>query len=171
MSRELVTYIILGSRDRLKNIKIPQSSSTEEYIPANLEINGNSEKKLDDLVGSAKGNIIVFLPPSSQPTKKSKEILEKISMIDISSWGWFKFSSKKKNFLNNIKKISTQVRSIPDIEQGIFFNKGIYYSVGGIGKFGTSPFKELSKRFYSRIDPQNPLPALIIRSKNFNIFL
>ena len=70
----------------------------------------------------------------------------------------------------NIKKISTQVRSIPDIEQGIFFNKRIYFSVGGIGKFGTSPFKELSKRFYSRIDPQNPLPALIIRSKNFNIF-
>ena len=104
MSRDLVTYIILGSRDRLKNIKIPQSSSTEEYIPANLEKNGNSEKKLDDLVGLAKGNIIVFLPPSSQPTKKSKEILKKISMIDISSWGWFKFSSKKKNFLSNIKK-------------------------------------------------------------------
>ena len=135
-----------------------------------MEKNGNSEKKLDDLVGLAKGNIIVFLPPSSQPTKKSKEILKKISMIDISSWGWFKFSSKKMNFLSNIKKISTQVRSIPDIEQGIFFNKRIYFSVGGIGKFGTSPFKELSKRFYSRIDPQNPLPALIIRSKNFNIF-
>ena len=92
MSRDLVTYIILGSRDRLKNIKIPQSSSTEEYIPANLEKNGNSEKKLDDLVGLAKGNIIVFLPPSSQPTKKSKEILK-------SWWNYlydkYKISGKK----------------------------------------------------------------------------
>ena len=74
-------------------------------------------------------------------------------------------------------RINLHVATIPDpnvyledIEQGIFFNKRIYFSVGGIGKFGTSPFKELSKRFYSRIDPQNPLPALIIRSKNFNIF-
>ena len=61
MSRELVTYIILGSRDRLKNIKIPQSSSTEEYIPANLEKNGNSEKKLDDLVGLAKGLSLIHI--------------------------------------------------------------------------------------------------------------
>ena len=170
MSRDLVTYIILGSRDRLKNIKIPQSSSTEEYIPANLEKNGNSEKKLDDLVGLAKGNIIVFLPPSSQPTKKSKEILKKISMIDISSWGWFKFDDKKNNFLNNLKKISSSISSTPDFQQGIFFNKRLYFSVGGLGKFGTSPFKEISKRFYSRIDPQNPLPALIIRTKNITIY-
>ena len=122
MSRDLVTYIILGSRDRLKNIKIPQSSSTEEYIPANLEKNGNSEKKLDDLVGLAKGNIIVFLPPSSQPTKKSKEILKKISMIDISSWGWFKFSSKKKNFLSNIKKKSLRNNIDPKITNKIWKN-------------------------------------------------
>ena len=31
-------------------------------------------------------------------------------------------------------------------------------------------FKEIAKRFYSRIDPQNPLPALIIRTKNLKIF-
>ena len=32
------------------------------------------------------------------------------------------------------------------------------------------PFKEISKRLYSRIDPQNPLPSLIIRTKNLNLF-
>jgi hypothetical protein len=72
--------------------------------------------------------------------------------------------------IHNLKKISATIRSIPDIEQGIFFTKRLYFSVGGIGKMGKSPFKEISKRFYSRIDPQNPLPALIIRTKNFNIF-
>ena len=29
--------------------------------------------------------------------------------------------------------------------------------------------KEIAKRFYSRIDPQNPLPPLIIRTNNINI--
>ena len=91
-------------------------------------------------------------------------------MIDLSTWGWFKFNKNNNDMIQNIKKISASIRSIPNIEQGIFFTKRLYFSVGGIGKLGTSPFKEISKRFYSRIDPQNPLPALIIRTKNFNIF-
>ena len=56
------------------------------------------------------------------------------------------------------------------LEQGIFFNKRLYFSVGGIGNFGSDPFNEISKRFYTRIDPQNPLPALIIRTTNLEIF-
>ena len=70
----------------------------------------------------------------------------------------------------NLKKISSAMRSIPNLEQGIFFNKRLYFSVGGIGAFGAQPFKEISKRFYSRIDPQNPLPPLIIRTKNLELF-
>ena len=91
-------------------------------------------------------------------------------MIDLSTWGWFKFNKKNNDIIMNIKKISATMRSIPNIEQGLFFTKRLYFSVGGIGKLGKSPFKEISKRFYSRIDPQNPLPALIIRTKNLNIF-
>jgi hypothetical protein len=91
-------------------------------------------------------------------------------MIDQSSWGWFKYNDRKNDFIKSLKKISSSVRSIPNIEQGIYFTKRLYFSVGGIGKFGTSPFNEISKRFYSRIDPQNPLPALIIRTKNLDIF-
>ena len=76
-------------------------------------------------------------------------------MLDLSAWGWFRFKEKK-NFLQNIKKISTTLRNIPKLEQGIFFSKRLYFSVGGIGDFGSDPFKEISKRFYTRIDPQNP---------------
>ena len=76
----------------------------------------------------------------------------------------------KNDFIQNLKKVTSSMRSIPNIEQGIYFTKRLYFSVGGIGKFGTSPFNEISKRFYSRIDPQNPLPALIIRTKNLDIF-
>ena len=170
MNQELVTYIILGSAERLNKVKIPQSNKAEEFIPANFINKKDIQKDIDKLISSSKGNIIVLLPPSSIPNAKSKELLKKISMIDVSSWGWFKINDKKNDFINNLKKISSSVSSTPDLEQGIFFSKRLYFSVGGIGKFGTSPFKEISKRFYSRIDPQNPLPALIIRTKNIAIY-
>ena len=170
MSQELITYIVLGSHERLRGLKIPSLSDQEEYILANFTNNKLPEESLDRIISGSKGNLIVLLPPSALPNTKSKEVLKKISMIDQSSWGWFQFDERKNDFIQNLKKISSSIRSIPNIEQGIYFTKRLYFSVGGIGKFGISPFKELSKRFYSRIDPQNPLPALIIRTKNLDLF-
>ncbi len=170
MSQELITYIVLGSYERLRGLKIPSLSDQEEYILANFTNNKLLEESLDRIISGSKGNLIVLLPPSALPNTKSKEVLKKISMIDQSSWGWFQFDKRKNDFIQNLKKISSSIRSIPNIEQGIYFTKRLYFSVGGIGKFGISPFKELSKRFYSRIDPQNPLPALIIRTKNLDLF-
>ena len=169
MSQELVTYIVLGSANRLKKLKLPNSNKFEEYLFANFSENISYEKTIDKLITNSKGRIIVLLPPSSFPSSKSKESLKKISMIDLSTWGWFKFNDQK-DILHNIKKISASIRNIPDLQQGIYFNKRLYFSVGGIGNFGSQPFKEISKRFYSRIDPQNPLPALIIKTKNLGIF-
>ena len=169
MSQGLVTYIVLGSEERLKTLKLTESDKDEEYIFANFLNNISCEKKLDELVTNSSGNLIVFLPPSASPNLKAKNTLKKIAMLDLSAWGWFRFKEKK-NFLQNVKKISTSLRNIPKLEQGIFFSKRLYFSVGGIGDFGSDPFREISKRFYSRIDPQNPLPALIIRTKNLEIF-
>ena len=169
MSQGLVTYIVLGSEERLKTLKLPVSNIEEEYLFANFSNNVSCEKKLDQLVTNSCGNLIVFLPPSAFPNLKAKNALKKIAMLDLSAWGWFRFKEKK-NFLQNIKKLSTTLRNIPKLEQGIFFSKRLYFSVGGIGNFGSDPFKEISKRFYTRIDPQNPLPALIIRTTNLEIF-
>ena len=169
MSQGLVTYIVLGSEERLKTLKRPVSDKEEEYLFTNFSKNISCEKKLDELVTNSSGNLIVFLPPSAFPNLKAKNTLKKIAMLDLSTWGWFRFKEKK-NFLQNIKKISTTLRNRPELEQGIFFSKRLYFSVGGIGDFGSDPFKEISKRFYTRIDPQNPLPALIIRTTNLEIF-
>ena len=51
MNQELVTYIILGSAERLNKVKIPQSNKAEEFIPANF-IN----KKDKDLLKNAEVN-------------------------------------------------------------------------------------------------------------------
>ncbi|MDA7812065.1 hypothetical protein N8989_01655 [Gammaproteobacteria bacterium] len=169
MNQELVTYIVLGSESRLKNIKLPSANKYEEYLLANFSSNTSYQNQLDDLVTRSKGEVVVFLPPSSFPNIEAKEALKKIALIGLSSWGWFEYSLKRKNILQNIKKITTLVRSIPDIEQGIFFTKRLYFSIGGSGSFSSETFSEISKRLYSRIDPQKPLPALIIRTKNLKL--
>ena len=169
MSQELVTYIVLGSKERLKGLKLPTSDKDERYLFADFSRSISREKTLDELIANSDGTLIVLLPPSAIPNKKAKNALKKIAMLDLSAWGWFRFKEKK-DFLDNIKRFSTTIRNIPKLEQGIFFSKRLYFSVGGIGYFGIDPFKEIAKRFYSRIDPQNPLPALIIRTKNLEIF-
>ncbi len=171
MNQELITYIVLGSHKRLKGLKLPKSNHCEEFLSSNFENKNTSETELNDLITNSKGSLIVLLPPSSLPNKPSREVLKKMSKIDISSWGWFEFNKNiNSNIIQKFRKISAKVRSIPNLEQGIFFTKRLYFSVGGIGKLGESPFKEISKRFYSRFDPQKPLPALIIRTKNLDIY-
>tara|TARA_B100001057_G_scaffold114082_1_gene112409 strand:- start:589 stop:1101 length:513 start_codon:yes stop_codon:yes gene_type:complete len=170
LSQGLVTYIILGSAKRLQKLKVPPSTKTEEYLFSNFSSAKKDEVVIDELVANAKGRLIVLLPPSSIPNLKAKKALSKISMIDISSWGWFKFTKKNSDFIKSLKKLSVSIKSIPHLEQGIYFSKRLYFSVGGIGVINKSPFKEIAKRFYSRIDPQKPLPPLIIRTNNINIF-
>ena len=169
MSQELVTYIVLGSKSRLHGIKLPTNNKFEEYISLNFDSKHKILEKLDQLITASHGELIVLLPPSSYPNNLAKEALKKIALIGLSSWGWFQYNSKRKNLVQNIKKVNTLIRSIPDLEQGIYFSKRLYFSVGGFGSIEPNIFSEISKRLYSRIDPQKPLPALIIRTKNLQL--
>ena len=169
MSQELVTYIVLGSKSRLQGIKLPVNNKFEEYIPLSFDSKNNIQEKLDQLITTSHGELIVLLPPSSFPNNIAKEALKKIALIGLSTWGWFQYNSKRKNLVQNMKKVNTLIRSIPDLEQGIYFSKRLYFSVGGFGSTEPNIFSEISKRLYSRIDPQKPLPALIIRTKNLQL--
>ena len=169
MSQELVTYIVLGSKSRLQGIKLPVNNKFEEYIPLSFDSKNDIQEKLDQLITTSHGELIVLLPPSSYPNNIAKEALKKIALIGLSTWGWFQYNSKRKNLVQNIKKVNTLIRSIPDLEQGIYFSKRLYFSVGGLGSTEPNIFSEISKRLYSRIDPQKPLPALIIRTKNLQL--
>ncbi len=169
MSQELVTYIVLGSKSRLQGVKLPSNSKFEEYLSLSFDTKENILKKLDELITSSQGELIVLLPPSCYPNNFAKEKLKKIALIGLSSWGWFQYNSKRKNLVQNIKKVSSLIRSTPSLEQGIYFSKRLYFSIGGFGSIEPMIFSEISKRLYSRIDPQKPLPALIIRTKNLQL--
>ena len=167
MSQELVTYIILGSKDRLSKVKKIRVDEHEQCLHLNFE--SEIEKTLDNLVAKAKGGIIVLLPPSSTPNQETREILKKISLVNVSAWGWFKFNKNRKNILQSLGKITTLISGVPSFEQGLYFSKRLYFSVGGVGSLGISPFSEISKRLQSRLDPQKPLAALSIRTKNLTL--
>ena len=104
MNQELVTYIVLGSESRLKNIKLPLANKYEEYLLANFSSNTSYQNQLDDLVTRSKGEVVVFLPPSSFPNIEAKEALKKIALIGLSSWGWFEYSLKRKKHSSKYKK-------------------------------------------------------------------
>ena len=118
MGQELVTFIVLGSKSRLNGVKLPTNNKYEDYIFSNLDFQFSIEDQLNELITNSKGELIVFLPPSSFPNSEAKEALKKIALIGLSSWGWFEYSLTRKNIIQNIKKVSTLIRSIPDMEQG-----------------------------------------------------
>jgi hypothetical protein len=114
LSQELVTYIVLGSKSRLHGVKLPSNNKFEEYLPLSFDLKVNILKKLDKLITSSQGELIVLLPPSCHPNNFAKEQLKNIALIGLSSWGWFQYNSKRKNLVQNIKRVNTLIRSTPE---------------------------------------------------------
>jgi hypothetical protein len=85
LSQELVTFIVLGSKARLRGVKLPSDNKYEEYIHLNFDHKKDIQKNLDNLVTLSKGDLIVLLPPSSFPNTEAKEALKKIALIGLSS--------------------------------------------------------------------------------------
>lgn len=166
MSQELVTYIVLGSHSRLARLKKFKVENDEECIFLSFNDYASLVQTLDNVIADSSGSIIVLLPPSSIPKKKNRISLKKMAMINYPVWGWFDLPNSEDKVSSNLKKLNTFIRTTPSIEQGIYFTKNLYFSIGGMGKFKADYFTEISKRLYSRLDPQKPLAPLTSRSSS-----
>ena len=166
MSQELVTYIVLGSHSRLARLKKFKVENDEECIFLSFNDYASLVQTLDNVIADSSGSIIVLLPPSSIPKKKNRISLKKMAMINYPVWGWFDLPNSEDKVSSNLKKLNTFIRTTPSIEQGIYFTKNLYFSIGGMGKFKADYFTEISKRLYSRLDPQKPLSPLTSRSSS-----
>jgi hypothetical protein len=166
LSQELVTYIVLGSHSRLARLKKFKVENDEECIFLSFNDYASLVQTLDNVIADSAGSIIVLLPPSSIPKKKNRISLKKMAMINYPVWGWFDLPNSEDKVSSNLKKLNTFIRTTPSIEQGIYFTKDLYFSIGGMGKFKADYFTEISKRLYSRLDPQKPLAPLTSRSSS-----
>ena len=167
MSKILVNYIYIGSKKRLEKLKFFKPFSFENITSIGFDKETELVELIDKVIADSSSNLVVLLPPGTSPNKSSRESLKKMALINQLSWGWFKLNNNK--LLNQLKGIILSMNQIPTLEQGIFFSRDLYFSIGGIGKVMKSPFDEIGKRLYSRIDPQKPLPPLIIRSKKIGL--
>ena len=161
-----VSYIIIGSKERLSRIKSYQIEEGVECLLCPFQSLEELPSLLDLKIAELDSSVISLIPAGAFPKKDAREQLIHFSRSEYQFWGWYHFGNKFKGVAQSIGKLNTFLNKVPQLEQGIFFSKSLYFSVGGIGDSGVNPFAELAKRFYLRLDPQNPLPSLTIRAKS-----
>jgi hypothetical protein len=161
-----VSYVIIGSKERLLKVK---SYKIEEGVECLLCPFSNLDELpslLDSKISELNSSAISIIPAGAFPKKNARQQLVHFSRSEYQFWGWYHFGNKFKGAVQNIGKINNFFNKVPQLEQGIFFTKSLYFSVGGLGEIKSNPFAEIAKRFYLRLDPQKPLPSLTIRAKS-----
>jgi|TARA_Y200000002_G_scaffold63541_1_gene48596 hypothetical protein len=161
-----VSFIIIGSEERLSKVKSYQIEDGVECLLCPFLNIDELPSLLDSKIAELDSIAISIIPAGAFPKKNARKQLVHFSRSEYQFWGWYHFGNKFKGAIQNIGKINTFLNKVPQLEQGIFFTKSLYFSVGGLGEIKSNPFAELAKRFYLRLDPQKPLPSLTIRSKS-----
>ena len=161
-----VSFIIIGSEERLSKVKSYQIEDGVECLLCPFLNIDELPSLLDSKIAELDSIAISIIPAGAFPKKNARKQLVHFSRSEYQFWGWYHFGNKFKGAIQNIGKINTFLNKVPQLEQGIFFTKPLYFSVGGLGEIKSNPFAELAKRFYLRLDPQKPLPSLTIRSKS-----
>ena len=161
-----VSFIIIGSEERLSKVKSYQIEDGVECLLCPFLNIDELPSLLDSKIAELDSIAISIIPAGAFPKKNARKQLVHFSRSEYQFWGWYHFGNKFKGAIQNIGKINTFLNKVLQLEQGIFFTKSLYFSVGGLGEIKSNPFAELAKRFYLRLDPQKPLPSLTIRSKS-----
>lgn len=162
----IVSFVIIGSEERLSKVKSYQIEDGVECLLCPFLNIDELPSLLDSKIAELDSIAISIIPAGAFPKKNARKQLVHFSRSEYQFWGWYHFGNKFKGAIQNIGKINTFLNKVPQLEQGIFFTKSLYFSVGGLGEIKSNPFAELAKRFYLRLDPQKPLPSLTIRSKS-----
>ena len=162
-----VSYVIIGSKERLSRVKSYQIEEGVECLLCPFRSMEELPSLLDLKIAELDSTVISIIPAGAFPKKYARAQLVHFSRSEYQFWGWYHFGNKFKGVAQSIGKINTLLNKVPQLEQGIFFSKSLYFSVGGLGDSGANPFAELAKRFYLRLDPQNPLLPLQLEQNHF----
>ena len=150
-----VSYIIIGSKERLSRVKSYQIEEGVECLLCPFKSIEELPSLLDTKIAELDSQVISIIPAGAFPKKDARAQLVHFSRSEYQFWGWYHFGNKFKGAAQSIGKLNTFLNKVPQLEQGIFFSKSLYFSDGGLGDIGVNPFAEFAKRIYLRLDPQN----------------
>ena len=118
-----VTYIIIGSKERLSKVKSYQIEEGVECLLCPFSSLEDLPSLLDSKIAELQSDVISIIPAGAFPKKLARKQLLNFSKSKYQFWGWYHFGNKFKGALQSIGKLNTFFNKVPQIEQGIFFTK------------------------------------------------
>jgi len=119
VSKELldVSYIIIGSKERLSKVKSYQIEEGVECLLCPFSSVEELPSLLDSKIAELQSNVISIIPAGAFPKKVARKQLLHFSKSGYQFWGWYHFENKFKGLLQSIGRVNT------------FFNKVLQYQI------------------------------------------
>ena len=102
-----VTYIIIGSKERLSKVKSYQIEEGVECLLCPFSALDELPSLLDSKIAELESEVISIIPAGAFPKKLAREQLLHFSKSKYQFWGWYHFGNKFKGALQSIGKLNT----------------------------------------------------------------
>ena len=119
MSKELldVSYIIIGSKERLSKVKSYQIEEGVECLLCPFQSLQELPSLIDSKIADLDSSVISIIPAGAFPRKEAREQLVHFSRSEYQFWGWYHFGNKFKGAAQRIRKLNTKKKFVSD---GVF---------------------------------------------------
>jgi len=101
-----VSYIIIGSKERLSRVKSYQIEEGVECLLCPFQSMGELPSLLDLKIAELDSQIISIIPAGAFPKKDARAQLVHFSRSEYQFWGWYHFGNKFKGVAQSIGKLN-----------------------------------------------------------------
>ena len=102
-----VSYIIIGSKERLSRIKSYQIEEGVECLLCPFQSLEELPSLLDLKIAELESSVISLIPAGAFPKKDARAQLIHFANSEYQFWGWYHFGNKFKGAAQSIGKINT----------------------------------------------------------------
>ena len=110
-----VSYIIIGSKERLSRIKSYQIEEGVECLLCPFQSLEELPSLLDLKIAELDSSVISLIPAGAFPKKDARAQLIHFSRSEYQFWGWYHFGNKFKGAAQSIGKINTLLNKVPQL--------------------------------------------------------
>ena len=116
-----VTYIIIGSKERLSKVKSYQIEEGVECLLCPFSSIEELPSLLDSKIAELQSEVISIIPAGAFPKKLAREQLLHFSKSKYQFWGWYHFGNKFKGALQSIGKLNTFLIKCLKLNRNFFY--------------------------------------------------